>query len=166
MKKFTIIRNLLIISCIFGGLLAGGNLYRYLIEVPAWHHLDIADWPAYSSHADLGNGLILFPVEALGSAVSLIIASAICFKNRLLKPVLFLHISTGLAIMGLVLTFFAAPIMLNLPKIEGNIPLVQQAFIRFHFWGTLRGIAQILSFLFCVLMLSEIYKLNIPGSER
>jgi hypothetical protein len=161
-----IIRPLLITSCCIGGLLAGGNVYRYIIEVPAWRHLDITDWSAYSKNADLGNGLFLFPIEAFGNALPLIIASAICLKNRNLKPIASsLHVSTLFAIAGLALTFFAAPIMLHLPKIDGNIPLLQQAFNRFHFWGSLRGITQVLSFLFCVLVVSNMYKLNIPGTE-
>jgi hypothetical protein len=166
MTKVITLRILLIIACIFGGLLAGGNLYRYMIEVPAWRHLDITEWSTYSKYADLGNGLFLFPVEALGSTLALGIASAICLKNRNLKPVSSLHVSTAFAITGIVFTFFAAPIMLHVPKIEGNTLLLQQTFSRFHFWGTLRGIAQILSFLFCVFALSNIYKLNIPGPER
>jgi hypothetical protein len=166
MRNVVTIRFLLIISCIIGGLLSGGNLYRYVIEVPAWRHLDISDWSAYSKHADLGNGLFLFPVEAFGSALPLLIASAMCLKNRNLKPIApSLHVSTSFALAGLALTFFAAPIMLHLPKIAGNITLLHQAFDRFHFWGSLRAIAQILSFLCCVVVVSNMYKLNIPGTE-
>jgi hypothetical protein len=86
-KKLTIIRFLVTGSCILSGLLAGGNVYRYIIEVPAWHNLNINMWSRYSEHADLGNGLFLFPIEAVGSTVLLIISSAIYFGDTALKPV-------------------------------------------------------------------------------
>jgi len=162
MKKAVAIKLLLIISAIMGGLLAGGDLYRYLIEVPAWRNLEISEWVSYSKHADLGNGYFLFPVEAFGGAIPLVFASVICLKNGNLNPIAsFLYVSTIFAIAGLILTAFAAPIMLHLPKIEGDTLLMQRAFNRFHFWGILRGVAQILSFCFCVLVLSNLCQLSI-----
>jgi hypothetical protein len=59
---------------------------------------------------------------------------------------------------------FAAPVMLHLPKIEGDTSELKNTFNLFHFWGLLHAVAQILSFIFSVITLSEIYKLNIDGS--
>lgn len=162
MKKNSLIRILVLFACIVGGLLAGGDLYRYLIEVPAWRNLEISNWQIYSRHADLGNGLILFPAEALGNSLILIIASLICLKNRDLNPVeLPIHASTIFAVAGLIFTAFAAPVMLHLSKINGDSTRLKNAFNTFHFWGSLRAVAQILSFIFSVVALSDIYKLNV-----
>ena len=70
------------IACIIGGLLADGNIYRYVIEVPAWRYLNITTWAEYSHHADLGNGLFLFPFEAIGGAIPLVVASIIIMSNE------------------------------------------------------------------------------------
>jgi hypothetical protein len=160
MKNIAVIRFLVTISCLIGGALAGGNVYRYIIETPAWRYLSIGTWKKYSEHADLGNGLVLFPVEAIGSTIPLIIASIILLGRTKRRPSLLLHLSTMFAIIGLVFTFFAAPVMLNLPNIKEDNGLLQQAFNKFHFWGMLRAIAQVLSFVFCVLTLSNLSRIN------
>src|SRR5215831_18834988 len=106
MKKSAVIHFLIAISCLLGGALAGSDIYRYIIEVPAWRHLSINEWEKYSEHADLGNGLVLFPVEAIGSAIPLIIASIISLRSTTFRPSSWLLLSsTVFAIMGLVLTF-------------------------------------------------------------
>jgi hypothetical protein len=161
MKKIAITRFLIVIACLMGGALAGGDVYRYIIEVPAWRHLNIDSWQKYSEHADLGNGLVLFPIEAIGSAIPLIVASIIFLRNSTFKfSTWLLHLSTLFALIGLVFTFFAAPLMLNLPNIHDNDALIQETFNKFHFWGTLRAVAQLLSFFFSVLALANISKTN------
>ena len=162
MNKMSNFRLLIIIACLFGGLLAGNDVYRYLIEVPAWRNLDIVGWTRFSKHADLGNGLFIFPIEAFGGSVPLIIASVICLKNKHMQPMASsLYVSTVFAIAGLVLTLFAAPIMLNLPKTGSNISLMQQSFDRFHFWGSFRALAQLLSFFFCIVAFSKLHSVRI-----
>ena len=106
MTKAALVRLLLIISCLIGGALAGGNVYRYVIEVPAWRHLNIEAWAVYSQYADLSNGLFLFPAEAIGSALPIIMASVIYMKSEAPKTrIPLIYISAAFAIAGLVLTF-------------------------------------------------------------
>jgi hypothetical protein len=149
------------------GFLAGGDVYRYVIEVPAWRHLDPDSWLRYSKYADLNNGLFLFPFEAITGTLLLLIASAICLKKRLVNfSALSLYVSAILAMVGLVLTLFAAPVMLNLPKLEGNTERIYQAFNEFHFWGLLRAIIQTISFVFSAFALSSIDKLTIAHRSK
>ena len=156
------LRIFLFISSLLAGLLAGEDLYRYVIEVPAWRHLSIITWAEYSRHADLGKGIFLFPIEAAGNTILQIAASIIVLKN---KPTygsvaLPIHLATIFSITGLVFTFFAAPLMLHLRTTDNGPRRVQQTFNQFHFWGLLRAIAQILSFFNCLLAMKQM-----PGNE-
>jgi hypothetical protein len=114
--------------------------------------VSILNWAAYSRHADLGNGLFLYPLEAIGSFLLLFTASVIIlFHKSLFKQVaLPAHLAVVFAAIGLIFTFFAAPLMLSIRTIGNNEILLQKAFDKFQFWGMLRAIAQLLSFLACV----------------
>jgi hypothetical protein len=129
------LRLLITIACIAGGTLAGGNIYRYVIEVPAWRHLSITSWAAYSEHADLKNGIFLFPAQAIGTALPLLLASIIIVvrKPAFRSVALPVHCATFFSLMGLVLTLFAAPVMLNLTNLADDPETLQQAFDNFHF---------------------------------
>jgi len=149
---------ILSIACLIGGLMAGTDIFRYVIEVPAWRHLNILTWKEYSLHADLGNGTWLFPAEAIGSALPLLICSLIIIRNKNTNhsfaiPV---HLATIFALLGLGFTFFAAPYMLHIPETADDPMVLQQTFNSFHFWGTLRAIVQVLSFCACTWALYRI----------
>jgi hypothetical protein len=152
---------LVAIACILSGLLAGGDVYRYIIEVPSWRHLNLTGWAEYSRHADLGNGIILFPVEAIGSTIFLIAASILVLVNKseLRTVSIPVHIASFFALAGIVLTFFAAPLMLSLRTINNDPEFLRQVFTRFHFWGLLRAVAQVLSFFACVWAMGKVYKI-------
>jgi hypothetical protein len=161
-KKIARAKLLVTFACFIGGLLAGGNVYRYLIEVPAWRYLNMADWGTYSRHADLGNGIFLFSFEAITSTLLLCIASVLVLRNHeLFRPTnIWLHVSTLFALAGIALTFFAAPYMLNVRTMTDNPELLQQVFEHFHFWGMLRAIAQVLSFFSSVMAIRKIEALT------
>lgn len=126
---------------------------RYVVNVPAWRHLDIHAWAEFSKHADLGNGLFLYPVEAIGSFIFLGIA---IFKNRFKDISLSLRSATLLSLIGLIFTFFAAPVMLGLKTIGDDQAVLQDAFDKFHYRGLFRAIAQTLSFFAAVIALMKI----------
>jgi hypothetical protein len=44
MKSINRLQTLLTIACILSGFLAGENIYRYVLEVPAWQHINIINW--------------------------------------------------------------------------------------------------------------------------
>ena len=54
----------------------GGAADRAIDRGPAWHALGAPAWAQYSRLADLGPGLVAYPIEGIGSAL-LIIAAAI-----------------------------------------------------------------------------------------
>jgi hypothetical protein len=151
------LRTLLTMACFISGLLAGGDIYRYVIEVPAWRQMNIRDWGDYSRHADLENGIFLFPFEAISSSILLLICSILVIRNKeaFRSAAPWIHASTVLALVGLGLTFLAAPYVLSVGTIGDDPGALQYIFKRFHFWGLLRAIAQVLSFFMCVLALKN-----------
>jgi hypothetical protein len=161
-NRLKLLQTLVAISCLINGLLAGEDVYRYVIEVPAWRYLDVSLWAEYSRHADLGNGIFLFPIEALLGAILACIAAIIVMRNSTYRPAATAVYATALLVLtGIGFTFFAAPQMLQLRS--GNIPpeQVQQIFNNFHYWGKWRAVAQILSFIANLVALKRVYSITI-----
>jgi hypothetical protein len=143
-------RILLTLAAFVSGLLAGANFDRGAVGTAAWTSLGPQAWAAYSRHADLGNGLILYPALAVGSAM-LIAASVVAFHrefrslraNRVAAT--FLYAALACSFLGLALTIKAAPIMLSLADANTS---VESAFASFSFWSNMRAVFQIASFAF------------------
>jgi hypothetical protein len=128
-------------------MLVGGIVDRAVVGGPAWQHLGADTWAAYSRHADLGTGLIVYPAEGIGAAV-LGVAAALSHRfeeSAAARTARFLYISAAGYLVGLVLTLKAAPIMLALARGE---PAPSEALAGFTFWGLyLRGAADATGFL-------------------
>ncbi len=141
-------------ACILSGWLTGGGIDRYIVQLPAWRHIDILTWAEFSRHADLGNGLFVYPFEGIGGLLLLIVSSFVLIihrNNRILNSLSVpAYFATGFAVIGLILTLFAAPAMLSLRTIANDPTLLQNAFDRFYYWSLFRGIAQVLSFFGCI----------------
>lgn len=140
-------RLLLILSTFVSGLLAGGNIDRAFVAMPAWQQVGAPSWAAFSRHADLGNGLVLYPVEAVGGAL-LTLAAAIMIhfdRNAPRAAIVSLYAAVLFAVGGLALTVKAAPIMLGIRDVAEPATL-RQAFEGFWYWGNLRAVSQVLAF--------------------
>ena len=140
--------GLLSVATILNGLLAGGNTDRAFVEMPAWRKTGVHAWAAYSRHADLQNGVFLYPAEAIGGAL-FTVAAAVSFYFDATVPAsasIPIYASVVLVLGGLVATVKAAPIMLSLRRIGDNPPALQKAFDGFKRWGNVRGIFQVLAF--------------------
>src|SRR5215471_6933748 len=72
-------------ATIFNAFLGGGGLDRAAIQMPAWRHVGVFPWAEFSRHADLGNGLILYPVAAIGGTL-LSIAAVLSFMRDEEQP--------------------------------------------------------------------------------
>jgi hypothetical protein len=130
------------------GILAGGVADRVIVGGPAWYELGSDAWARYSRLADLGAGLVAYPIEGIGSTLLIIAAALSNHFDR--KPphaaTLPLYIALGLSITGLLLTVKAAPIMLGLPSAQSSVA-VRRAFDEFFLWGLhIRGLADVLAF--------------------
>jgi cysteinyl-tRNA synthetase len=140
---------LLIAATLLGGLLAGGNIDRAVVQDAAWHQVGAAAWAAYSRHADLSaRGLALYPLLGIGGAL-FSIAAAISFRRNLRVPrsaAVPIYGGALLTAAGLLATTRAAPIMLGVPQLGDDPARLQQAFDGFEVWGNIRSIFQVLAF--------------------
>jgi hypothetical protein len=152
------LRFLVTVACILSGFLAGANIDKYVVQVPAWLHVNIISWAIYSRYADLGTGLFAYPIQAIGSAIFLIAASIAVVSNAAFKHVaLPLYASTLFALAGLIFTLFAAPQILSVRTMPNDPVLLQEAFNKFHFWGLLRALMQVSSFCTCVWAMGRVF---------
>jgi hypothetical protein len=140
--------DFLVAATLLGGILAGINIDRAIVAIPAWKQVGAVAWAAFSEKADLGNGLFLYPLVAIGGAL-LNIGAVLSYRlDRVKSPSHFFPLSLGalLAIGGLLVTVKAAPIMLGVPHLDGDPSAIQKAFDGFNFWGGIRGFFQIGAF--------------------
>jgi hypothetical protein len=141
-------RLLLLGATVLNGILAGGIVDRVILGGPAWRDLGAGAWAEYSRHADLGNGLIVYPVEAIGGTL-LTIAGTLSnyFDHDINRAATIpLYFAIVFSISGLLLTAKAAPIMLGL-GVPGPAAAIQHAFDGFFLWGLyLRGTTDALAF--------------------
>jgi hypothetical protein len=119
-----------------------GTMNRTLVEMPAWRHLGVQAWAAFSRGADLGNGRIIYPVAGIGG-LALILAAAIVFRTGKRRPwsvAIPVYGSALMAICVMLTTTQAAPIMLSLHRIGNDPRALQQAFEGFYRWDSIRAV--------------------------
>src|SRR5450631_3814497 len=106
-------RALLIATTVLSGLLAGGNVDRAIVAMPAWEQVGAAAWAEFSRHADLGNGLVLYPLEAIGAFLLIVLTTVSLYLDRAAKASIMLPLcgAVVLAAAGLLCTLKAAPLM-------------------------------------------------------
>src|SRR5690349_18382546 len=141
-------RGLIIAATAFSGFLAGGNMDRIVVQMPAWRRVGVRAWAAFSRHADLGNGLIFYPFEVFGSALCTFAAIKAVHDDRTVSRAIHkpLVVAAILEVGGLLTTTQAAPQMLSLRRIEDDPSALQTRFRRFDLWGGMRAVFQILAF--------------------
>ncbi len=140
--------GVLTVATIFGAFLAGGNLDRIVVQMPAWRKVGSIGWAVYSRHADLGNGFYLYPPLAFGGAF-FSTAGLIAFMMDTTAPIMALLpiiFAVGFTISGLIFTVKAAPQMLKLRRIGDDPEAIREAFKQFDHWGSWRAIVQIGAF--------------------
>lgn len=123
------------------GLLAGTNIDRLIVQMPAWEQVGVLAWATYSREADLGNGLILYPLEGIGGALLTVCAAVAIYFDRTAprSAAIPIYAAVVLVLGGLLATTRAAPYMLSLREI-GNDP----AALQWAFDGCVRSQVQIL----------------------
>lgn len=140
-------RVLLTGAILLTGSLAGLDVDRALVANQAWRQVGAIGWATFSRHADLANGLLVYPFQAIGGAL-LTFAVLVCSRraNTVAAWVLcFVYLAFGLSVGGLLLTMKAAPIMLAVRGVNDPAAL-QRMFEAFGFWGNLRSVCQIGAF--------------------
>ena len=142
-------QQLVIWATFVDSLLAGMNVNRALIEMPAWQQVGPRSWASFSRHADLGlGGLILYPSQAFLGALLSIFALISFYRDggeprRARLPLFTAALAT---IAGLMATTRAAPVMLGVRDMGEESIDLQHALNRFQMWGNIRGVFQLLAF--------------------
>jgi hypothetical protein len=120
----------------------GDDLNRTLVEMPAWRVVGPQAWAAFSRHADLGAGHAIYPVLGIGGML-LSVVGAIVFRSSRKRPLataIPIYAWAGANLGVMVLTVFAAPIMLSVPGL-GNDPIaLARAFAGFAYWDGVRAV--------------------------
>jgi hypothetical protein len=134
MMRSTLTRGLVIATIVVAGL--ASPLDRVVVGIPAWQFLGAEAWAAYSRHADLGVGLIVYPIAGIGLAVLAIAAAITSRADPGAPPVarLLIYLAAIGAIGVMATTAIAAPIMLSVPNL-GDPAALADAFNRFTLWG-------------------------------
>ncbi len=142
--------RLIVLATLVDSILAGTNVNRALVEMPAWQKTGPPSWAAFSRHADLGQtGMLLYPLSAFAGAL-LSLAAAVRFHLDGGEPraaALPLQAAALSTIAGLLTTVKAAPIMLSIRNLDDDATALQQALDGFQFWGNIRGVFQVLAFI-------------------
>ena len=131
------ITRALVIATVVVAAFGASIVDRAIVATPAWRALGPAAWAAYSRHADLGNGVVVYAIYGVGLAV-LTLAAAISYRfdratPRSAGPPIYL---AALCAMGVIATTIkAAPIMLGVPDLGNDVAALQDAFDQFTFWG-------------------------------
>jgi hypothetical protein len=131
------------------GLLAGGDVDRWLVGMPAWQSVGVVGWANYSRLADLGNGSVLYQILGIGGTLLSLVAVVIFMRQAKQERVVAIPVYAAavLAVAGLLMTFKAAPFMLSLRHIgNGDVASLQHAFDGFRLWGGVRSVLQTLAF--------------------
>ena len=141
-------RGLIVAATIFDAVLAGTDVDRLLVQMPAWRDVGVASWAAYSRHADLGNGLVLYPTVAIAGCVLSVLAAINVARERAVRrsATIPAYLAVVMTVFGLLLTIKAAPFMLSLRRVGDDPMALQRAFDGFDWWGNIRGVAQIVAF--------------------
>ncbi len=135
---------LMVAATMLDAMVAGTGLDRVVVQMPAWTKLGPQAWAAYSRHADLGNGLILYPTLAISGCVLSIAAAISCARRGrgAQEGALPAQVAAVLTLCGLLLTIKAAPIMLSLRSLGRDSGALQGAFDGFDWWGRWRSVVQ------------------------
>ncbi len=141
--------RLAILATLVHSILAGMNVNRALVEMPAWQQTGPLAWAAFSRHADLArNGAILYPLDAFAGVI-LSLAAVVGFRRDGSRPRaagIPIYAAPLMSIAGLLTTVKAAPNMLRVPDLDNDQEALQRALDGFQFWGNIRGLFQFLAF--------------------
>ena len=139
---------LLVVSTFTAGLLAGISLDKSLVQLPSRKVIGIAAYIEYSRAADLGAGLLWYPLLGVGAPLFAFAGAVVVISQ---------HLSTGkwvsasvaamFALLHLFTTTRAAPKMLSLRNPTSKPETAELTLRRFAAWHALRFAFQAATFI-------------------
>ena len=110
--------GLLVAAILLGGVLAGMSLDKVLVQLPTRQRLGAVGYAAYARAADLGNGLVVYPLVAIPAALVTIAAFVVSFAHGNSTTVRWLlGVAAALSVAHSASTGVAAP---TLMKVRGS----------------------------------------------
>ena len=139
---------LIVLAIIFNGMLSGASLEASLVKLLARKRTGARAYAIFARGADLGNGLWVYPIWAVMSALLVFAATVLSFVRGSGSALSFVLLAASAAsILHFVATSQAAPVMLsirNAPDDESVLGAKLDAFAR---WHAVRAVFQVLAFL-------------------
>jgi hypothetical protein len=134
-------RSLAVGAVVLGGIVAGFSVNRLLVELPAWADLGPEPWASFTRRADLGKGLVVYPLEGLSALVCSVGAAVLAHFDRSDQSTLLpLHLAGVTALIAFVVTrFLIAPEVLTLRGDLANPSSIQNAFASIRSWWQLKA---------------------------
>jgi hypothetical protein len=147
-RSTALVRNLELAATLFNSVIAGADVDRVVVQMPAWRILGAGPWADYSRCADLRNGMFLYPLSAIGGC-ALSVAAAIGYVRNHRSPGAAgtpILLSVLLTATGLALTTRAAPQIQSIRRIGDDPVKLERAFDAFDWWGRYRAVVQFAAF--------------------
>jgi hypothetical protein len=138
---------LTIAATVLSGVLAGAAADKAFVQLPARHRIGIVRYADYSRAADLGRGLILYPILGAGAPILTIAAAAASFFEDATTGRPLLAAAAILAVAHVITTIQAAPKMLSLRRLPDQEEILAPVLHAFAQWTNIRAILQIATFL-------------------
>lgn len=133
---------LAILAVATGGPAAGFTLDRSIVALPAWHRVGVQAWAAFSRHADLGNGLVLYPIIGVSTwLLSMTTAVSYAIESGPAAAATPVYLAAALALLPALATSRAAPSMLRIRHAQEPAEL-ETSLTRFTRWNHIRAITQ------------------------
>jgi hypothetical protein len=131
-----------------GGILAGASADRSVVQLPAWKRVGTLAWAIFSRQADLGSGLLWYPVLGLGAPIATVGAAiAARMDSNIAGNAAFpTTLAAVLAVAHLFATSRAAPNMLAVGRVGDDERLLARALDRFTRWQAVSAVLQVLTF--------------------
>jgi len=143
----TIITWVLAMATLTSGLLAGISLDKSLVQLPARQQMGLDAFATFSRAADLGRGLIWYPLLGLGAPVLILMALLLHilqgFRGAGSVP---LVLASVLGLAHVVTTSRAAPMLLHLRHGTPTEATLHSLYQRFTTWHTVRCVLQVATF--------------------
>lgn len=143
----TILVWILSLATFASGLLAGISLDKSLVQLPARHRMGVVAFAAFSHAADMGRGLIWYPLVGIGAPALILVAVLLHgiqgFSGARTTP---LVLAALLGVAHVLTTSRAAPILLQLRSGTPDELKLHVLYQRFTAWHTVRCILQIATF--------------------
>ena len=137
MPRISVTGTLIIAATVVSGLFSFG-LDRALVATDAWRHLGVQAWADYSRHADLENGLVVYPIGAI-LCWALVFAAALAYRLDRSAPRqvgLPIYLAAAGAVGAIITTTVAAPVMMHVGELsDTDTAALRDAFETFTLWG-------------------------------